>query len=47
MIDDNELNALDLAYRDIECILIEKPWNKWKQIDHPYITRVRGWHEII
>ena len=47
MIDDNEINALDLAYRDIECILIEKPWNKWKSIDHPYITRVQGWHEII
>ncbi len=47
MIDDGLHNALDLAENDIECILLDKPWNRAEQANHPLIHRVEHWQEII
>lgn len=47
MIDDGLHNALDLAEQGIECILLDMPWNRKKEADHPLIYRVQNWQEII
>lgn len=47
MIDDGYHNALDLAENNIECILIDKPWNRNIEKEHPLIYRVKDWGEII
>ena len=47
MIDDGLHNALDLAENHIECILLDKPWNRRDESNHPLIHRVQTWQEII
>jgi uncharacterized HAD superfamily protein len=47
MIDDGLHNALDLAEHGIVCILLDKPWNRKDEADHPLIYRVQDWQEII
>jgi 5'(3')-deoxyribonucleotidase len=47
MIDDGLHNALDLAEYHIECILIDRPWNRSEEANHPLIHRVQTWQEII
>lgn len=47
MIDDGLHNALDLAENNIECILLDKPWNRKVEANHPLIHRVQHWQEII
>jgi 5'(3')-deoxyribonucleotidase len=46
-IDDGLHNALDLAENHIECILLDKPWNRREESNHPLIHRVYTWQEII
>lgn len=47
IIDDWLHNALDVAEQGIECILIDKPWNRSPESHHPLIYRVDSWKEII
>ncbi len=47
MIDDGLHNALDLVEHNIECILIDQPWNRKEEANHPLIHRVYDWQEII
>jgi uncharacterized HAD superfamily protein len=46
MIDDGLHNAIDLAENNIECILIDRPWNRKKEAEHPLIHRIYNWWEI-
>lgn len=46
MIDDGLHNALDLAENDIECILLDKPWNQL-ETTYPNIHRMKDWDEIL
>lgn len=43
MIDDGLHNAIDLAENNIECILIDRPWNRKKEAEHPLIHRIYNW----
>lgn len=47
MIDDGLHNALDVAENGIECVLIDKPWNRKSEANHPLIYRAQDWKEII
>ena len=47
IIDDGLHNALDAVEHGIECILIDKPWNRSLEATHPLIYRVQDWKEII
>ncbi len=47
MIDDGLHNALDLAENNIECILLDRPWNRKDEANHPLIHRARHWKDII
>lgn len=47
MIDDGLHNALDLAENNIECILLDRPWNRKDEANHPLIYRAKHWQEIV
>lgn len=47
MIDDAIENAHDLCQSGIDCILLEKPWNRDSSFEHPLLYRVKGWGEIL
>ena len=47
MIDDALENVGELCQSGIECILLEKPWNRDIIFDHPLLYRVKNWEEII
>jgi 5'(3')-deoxyribonucleotidase len=44
MIDDALENAYDLCHAGIGCILLEKPWNRDIEYDHPLLYRVKDWN---
>ena len=46
MIEDSMENAYDLVENGIHCILLEKPWNRDRAFEHPFLTRVKDWGEI-
>ena len=46
MIDDAMENAYELVRNDISCILLEKPWNRDVEFDHPLLYRAKNWKEI-
>lgn len=46
MIEDNFDYALELAQNWIYTYLLEKPWNKHINIDHPNIKKVKSWKDI-
>lgn len=47
MIDDAIENAYELCDAGIYTILLEKPWNRDIVYEHPLLTRVKHWGEII
>lgn len=47
MIDDAMENAHELTNSGISCILLERPWNRDVDFDHPLLHRVKNWKEII
>lgn len=47
MIDDAMENAHELTNNGISCILLERPWNRDANLDHPLLHRVKNWKEII
>jgi uncharacterized HAD superfamily protein len=47
MIDDAMENAHELCLAGIACILLEKPWNREVDFDHPLLYRVKDWGDII
>lgn len=46
MIDDAMENAHELTMNGISCILLEKPWNRHVEFEHPLLYRVKNWNEI-
>lgn len=47
MIDDSIENVYDLVEHGIHCLLLEKPWNRDIAFEHPLLTRVKDWEEIM
>lgn len=47
MIEDNLSVARDLTQNNIACIVLEKPWNRDIEYEHPLLYRVKDWQEII
>ena len=47
MIDDHIENARDLCREGISMILLEKPWNRNEDFEHPLLYRAKNWQEII
>lgn len=47
MIDDAMENAHELCKNGIACILLEKPWNRDVDFEHPLLYRVKNWEEIL
>jgi uncharacterized HAD superfamily protein len=45
-IEDNAESALSLAEAGVRTFVFDYPWNR-AMIEHPNITRVRGWHEVL
>jgi uncharacterized HAD superfamily protein len=45
-IDDAIHNAQDLVTSGIPCILLEKPWNRDIEYDHPLLYRVKDWNTL-
>jgi uncharacterized HAD superfamily protein len=44
-IEDNLEQALGLAERGVEVLLLDYPWNRTAP-PHPNITRIRSWHQV-
>jgi hypothetical protein len=47
MIDDAMENAHELCSAWISCILLEKPWNRYADFEHPLLYRAKDWYEIL
>lgn len=47
IIEDNFDYALECAKNGIEAILLEKPWNTWRQEKHKNIHRIKSWKDLI
>lgn len=47
LIDDHIENARDMTAAWFSIILLDKPWNRRVQLQHPNLYRVRDWQEII
>ena len=47
MIDDHIENARDLCSQGISMILLEKPWNRNEDFEHPLLYKAKDWKEII
>jgi hypothetical protein len=47
MIDDSIENAIDLCEAWVSTILLEKPWNRDVDFEHPLLYRAKDWWAII
>ena len=47
MIDDAMENAHELTKNGIACVLLEKPWNRHVDFEHPLLYRAKNWKEIL
>ncbi len=47
LVDDHIDNARDMTAAWFSMILLEKPWNRAIEFDHPSLYRAQNWHEII
>jgi hypothetical protein len=47
LIDDSIENARDICDAGISMILLEKPWNRMVEFEHPLLYRAKNWKEII
>jgi uncharacterized HAD superfamily protein len=47
MIDDAMENAHELCLAWISCLLLEKPWNRDVDFEHPLVYRAKDWKEVI
>lgn len=47
MVDDNLDFALEMAEKKIHVFVLERPWNRYREEIHPYITRIKDWGDIV
>ena len=47
MVEDNIDHCLDLANHEVKTYLLERPWNRNNNQEHPLIKKVNGWNDII
>ena len=47
LIDDHIGNAQDLAQAGLTTIILDRPWNRHIEFQHPFVYRVKDWQEII
>lgn len=47
LIDDHIGNAQDLALAGLSTIILDRPWNRHVEFEHPLVYRVKDWQEII